>query len=136
MHLFGSEFFGLAEHGGGGGVVAALDVGAVQVDEYAGASFQQVGRDGCGVDLLGAPDGFGDIAEFDGDGDPVDGDVGGPEAGPQVVAVGADAVGRPPSPAQVTPCGADIVGPRGGQGGGELQRAPYRPSFRPAAVLS
>lgn len=33
VHLFRSEFFGLPEDGGGGGVIAALDVGAAQVDE-------------------------------------------------------------------------------------------------------
>ena len=67
VHLFGGEFFGLPEDGGGGGVIAALDVGAAKIDEDLSAPFQQVGGKGCGVDLLGSPDGFGDIAEFDGD---------------------------------------------------------------------
>ena len=37
MHLFGGEFFGLPEDGGGGGVIAALNVGAAKIDEYLGA---------------------------------------------------------------------------------------------------
>jgi hypothetical protein len=33
VHFFRGEFFDLPEDGGGGGVIAALDVGAAQVDE-------------------------------------------------------------------------------------------------------
>jgi len=39
MHFFGGEVFGLPEHGGGGSVVAALDVGAAQVGKHLGAAF-------------------------------------------------------------------------------------------------
>jgi len=42
-------------------VVAALDVAAAEVDKNVGAPFQQLGRQGCGIDLLSAPDRFGHI---------------------------------------------------------------------------
>jgi hypothetical protein len=67
VHLFRGEFFGLPEDGGSGGVIAALHVGAAQVDEDLGAALPQVGGKAGGIDLLGPPDGLGDIAEFDGD---------------------------------------------------------------------
>ena len=64
----------------------------------------------------------------------MDGDIGGSEAGPQVVAVGVEVVGRPACSPQVVRGRADVVVAGGGDGGREQQRAPYRPSLRAAAI--
>jgi hypothetical protein len=88
--LLGGELLGLLEVVEGVADLAAHGVGGGEVDEVAGLPFGGQGGD---VDVPGEIEGLAGVTEIDGDGDGVDGDIGGAEFGAVVIAVLAEEVG-------------------------------------------
>jgi hypothetical protein len=88
-----------------------------------------LGREAGRADLLGEVDGLPGVAEFDGDVDGVDGDVGRAELGPVVVAVLAELLGDLPGGVYVLVRLAALVVPRCGDGEHKVCRAVEREHF-------